>query len=126
MVDFTVKAQSTLAADGVRRQLLVEVIVLKSNLLASSCFVLSLMPNLKIDQFQPEGVPKEYNTPVLIDLKDTNTFTKNILISLPPSVVAGSQHVRVTAIGKNTFSRDVALVLFMCIPYKFHKLVSHR
>ncbi|XP_048758952.2 CD109 antigen-like isoform X2 [Ostrea edulis] len=71
MVDFTVKAQSTLAADGVKRQLLVE----------------------------PEGVPKEYNTPVLIDLKDASTFTKDIPISLPPSVVAGSQHVRVTAIG---------------------------
>ncbi|XP_062608191.1 CD109 antigen-like isoform X3 [Saccostrea cucullata] len=71
MVDLTVKAQSTLAADGVRRQLLVE----------------------------PEGVPKEYNTPILIDLKDTNTFTKTVPISLPASVVAGSQHVKVTAIG---------------------------
>ncbi|XP_022321696.2 CD109 antigen-like isoform X2 [Crassostrea virginica] len=71
MVDLTVKAQSTLAADGVRRQLLVE----------------------------PEGVPKEYNVPILIDLKDTNTFTKDVPITLPASVVAGSQHVKVTAIG---------------------------
>uniref|UniRef100_K1RWY1 CD109 antigen n=1 Tax=Magallana gigas TaxID=29159 RepID=K1RWY1_MAGGI len=48
MIDLTVKAQSTLAADGVRRQLLVEV---------------------------------------------------NVPITLPASVVAGSQHVKITAIG---------------------------
>ncbi|XP_052721975.1 CD109 antigen-like isoform X2 [Crassostrea angulata] len=71
MIDLTVKAQSPLAADGVRRQLLVE----------------------------PEGVPKEYNVPILIDLKDSNTFTKDVPITLPASVVAGSQHVKVTAIG---------------------------
>nr|XP_034324217.1 CD109 antigen isoform X1 [Crassostrea gigas]XP_034324218.1 CD109 antigen isoform X1 [Crassostrea gigas] len=71
MIDLTVKAQSTLAADGVRRQLLVE----------------------------PEGVPKEYNVPILIDLKDSNTFTKDVPITLPASVVAGSQHVKITAIG---------------------------
>lgn len=69
-----------------------------------------------MDRFQPEGVPKEYNTPVLIDLKDTTTFTKDIPISLPPSVVAGSQHVRVTAIGKITSSRDVRCMICMCIP----------
>nr|XP_022294874.1 CD109 antigen-like [Crassostrea virginica] len=71
MIDLTVRAQSTLAADGVRRQLLVE----------------------------HEGVPKEYNVPILIDLRDTNTFTKNVPINLPTSVVAGSQHVKVTAFG---------------------------
>merc|ERR1719234_1153186 len=70
-IDLTVKAQSTLAADGVKRSLLVE----------------------------PEGVSKEYNTPILIDLKQTNTFSKTIPISLPAGVVAGSQHVRISAIG---------------------------
>nr|XP_022294895.1 CD109 antigen-like [Crassostrea virginica] len=71
MIDLTMRAESTLAADGVRRQLLVE----------------------------PKGVPKEYNVPILIDLRDTNTFTKNVPINLPTSVVAGSQHVKVTAFG---------------------------
>ncbi|KAK3100069.1 hypothetical protein FSP39_014251 [Pinctada imbricata] len=70
-IDITVKAQSSMAADGVRRQLLVE----------------------------PEGVPKEYNVPILIDLKQTSTFTTTVPLTLPPGVVAGSENVRITAIG---------------------------
>lgn len=67
----TVKAQSTVAADAVQRQLLIE----------------------------PEGVLKEYSNPVLIDLKNTTSFTKTIPLSLPAGVVAGSQRANVTAIG---------------------------
>ncbi|KAJ8297468.1 hypothetical protein KUTeg_023999 [Tegillarca granosa] len=70
-IDITVKAQSTAAADAVKRQLLVE----------------------------PEGVPKEYNTPILVDLKQSSSFSKTVPISLSAGVVAGSQRVRVSAIG---------------------------
>ncbi|XP_069130827.1 CD109 antigen-like isoform X2 [Argopecten irradians] len=66
-----VKAQSTLAADAVRRQLLIE----------------------------PEGVPKEYNIPMLVDLKHNTNFAETVDVTLPAGVVAGSQRVRVSAIG---------------------------
>ncbi|XP_033743827.1 CD109 antigen-like isoform X3 [Pecten maximus] len=66
-----VKAQSTLAADAVRRQLLIE----------------------------PEGVPKEYNIPMLVDLKHNIHFAETVDVTLPVGVVAGSQRVRVSAIG---------------------------
>ncbi|XP_060062599.1 CD109 antigen-like [Ylistrum balloti] len=66
-----VKAQSTLAADAVRRQLLIE----------------------------PEGVPKEYNIPMLVDLKHNTHFAETVDVTLPAGVVAGSQRVRVSAIG---------------------------
>ncbi|XP_033743834.1 CD109 antigen-like [Pecten maximus] len=66
-----VKAQSTLAADAVRRQLLIE----------------------------PEGVPKEYNIPMLIDLKHKIHFAETVDVTMPAGVVAGSQRVRVSAIG---------------------------
>ncbi|XP_048243539.1 CD109 antigen-like isoform X13 [Haliotis rufescens] len=70
-IDLTVSARSTLAADAVKRQLLVE----------------------------PEGTPKEYNVPVLIDLKQATSFSKNVPITLPQNVVCGSQTARITAIG---------------------------
>ncbi|XP_048243531.1 CD109 antigen-like isoform X5 [Haliotis rufescens] len=70
-IDLTVSARSTLAADAVKRQLLVE----------------------------PEGTPKEYNVPVLIDLKQATSFSKNVPITLPQNVVSGSQTARITAIG---------------------------
>nr|AVP12646.1 CD109 antigene-like protein 1 [Littorina littorea] len=70
-VEAVVSAQSTQAADAVRRQLLVEA----------------------------EGVPKEFGVSVLVDLKNTTTFTKTVPISLPPNVVVDSSRARVTAIG---------------------------
>ncbi|XP_053399009.1 CD109 antigen-like isoform X3 [Mercenaria mercenaria] len=70
-IPLTVKAQSVLAADGVRRQLLVE----------------------------PEGVAKEYSNPILIDLKNATSFSTDVALSLPAGVVAGSQRVVVSAIG---------------------------
>ncbi|KAL3880815.1 hypothetical protein ACJMK2_033022, partial [Sinanodonta woodiana] len=88
-IDITVKAQSTLAADAVKRQLLVE----------------------------PEGVPKEYNFPVLIDLKNTSRFSKTIPISLPAGVVAGSQRVRVTAIGDLMGPTVSGLDQLLTMPY---------
>ncbi|XP_071088378.1 CD109 antigen-like [Haliotis cracherodii] len=70
-IDLTVSARSTLAADAVKRQLLVE----------------------------PEGTPKEYNVPVLIDLKEATSFSKSVPITLPQNVVPGSQSARITAVG---------------------------
>ncbi|XP_060581140.1 CD109 antigen-like isoform X3 [Ruditapes philippinarum] len=70
-IPITVKAQSILAADAVRRQLLIE----------------------------PEGVAKEYSNPILIDLKNVTSFSKDVALSLPAGVVAGSQRVVVSAIG---------------------------
>ncbi|KAJ8305165.1 hypothetical protein KUTeg_017300 [Tegillarca granosa] len=70
-IDLSVKAQSSVAADGVKRKLLVE----------------------------PEGVAKDYNVPVIIDLTKNNSFERLINITFPSSVVAGSERVRITAIG---------------------------
>ncbi|XP_059143995.1 CD109 antigen-like [Physella acuta] len=71
-IDVEVKAQSTKAADAVRRQLLVEA----------------------------EGVPNQYNIPVLIDLTDgKKTFSKTIDLTLPYNVVKGSELVRISAVG---------------------------
>ncbi|XP_059143996.1 CD109 antigen-like [Physella acuta] len=71
-IDVEVKAQSTKAADAVRRQLLVEA----------------------------EGVPKQYNIPVLIDLRDgKKTFSQTVDITLPDNVVKGSELVRISAVG---------------------------
>ncbi|XP_059162968.1 CD109 antigen-like [Physella acuta] len=71
-IDVEVKAQSTKAADAVRRQLLVEA----------------------------EGVPKQYNVPVIIDLTEgKTTFSKTIDLTLPANVVKGSELVRISAVG---------------------------
>ncbi|XP_067661520.1 CD109 antigen-like [Haliotis asinina] len=70
-IDLTVSARSTLAADAVKRQLLVE----------------------------PEGTPKEYNVPLLIDLKEATTFSKSVPITLPQNVVPGSLRARITTVG---------------------------
>ncbi|XP_005113531.2 CD109 antigen, partial [Aplysia californica] len=71
-IDVEVKAQSTRAADAVRRQLLVE----------------------------PEGVPKEFNVPVLVELTNgKSSFTKTVDLSLPPNVVSGSELLRVSVVG---------------------------
>ncbi|XP_021378251.1 CD109 antigen-like isoform X3 [Mizuhopecten yessoensis] len=70
-VSINVKAQSTLAADAVRRQLLIEA----------------------------EGVPKEYNIPMLVDLKHNTNFAETVDVTLPAGVVAGSHRVHVSAIG---------------------------
>ncbi|KAK7492650.1 hypothetical protein BaRGS_00016129, partial [Batillaria attramentaria] len=70
-IELVVSAQSTQAADAVRRNLLVEA----------------------------EGVPKEYSVAVLVDLKNTTSFSRDVTLTLPPNVVAGSERARVTAIG---------------------------
>ncbi|BFZ24492.1 hypothetical protein BsWGS_27530 [Bradybaena similaris] len=71
-IDIEVKAQSTKAADAVRRQLLVEA----------------------------EGVPKEYNIPMLIDLTEGKTsFSHTATLSLPATTVQGSELTRITAVG---------------------------
>ncbi|KAL8605629.1 hypothetical protein ACOMHN_066324 [Nucella lapillus] len=70
-LELIVSAQSTQAADAVRRRLLVEA----------------------------EGVPKEYGVTVLVDLSHAHTFSKTVQLTLPPNVVADSTRARVTAIG---------------------------
>ncbi|XP_059169325.1 CD109 antigen-like [Physella acuta] len=71
-IDVEVKAQSSKAADAVRRQLLVEA----------------------------EGVPKEYNVPFLIDMtEDKPTFTKSINLTLPNNFVKGSEYATISAVG---------------------------
>ncbi|XP_064609639.1 CD109 antigen-like [Liolophura sinensis] len=70
-IEITIRAQSTMAADAVQRTLLV----------------------------QPEGVPREYNHAVLVDLTHNSSFSTAVPISFPPSTVYGSQHIRVSAVG---------------------------
>ena len=51
--------------------------------------------------YQAEGVPKEYNVPVLIDLTDgRKSFGKVVDLSLPATTVKGSELVRVSAVGE--------------------------
>ncbi|KAK7473610.1 hypothetical protein BaRGS_00035157, partial [Batillaria attramentaria] len=52
--------------------------------------------NLKVEA---EGVPKEYNVGVLLDLKNTTSFSRDVNLTLPPNVVSDSELLRVTAIG---------------------------
>nr|KAG5689527.1 hypothetical protein BaRGS_008902 [Batillaria attramentaria] len=70
-VELIVSAQTQQAADAVRR-------------------------NLKVEA---EGVPKEYNVGVLLDLKNTTSFSRDVNLTLPPNVVSDSELLRVTAIG---------------------------
>lgn len=60
------------------------------------------MPFPLLEHFllQPEGVPKEYSNPILIDLKNATQFDQTVSLSLPDGVVAGSERVVVNAIGK--------------------------
>ena len=48
---------------------------------------------------QPEGIPKEYSNYVLVDLKNSTTFSSTVPLSLPNGVVSGSQRAVFTAIG---------------------------
>lgn len=49
--------------------------------------------------FQPEGVLKEYNTPILLNLNQGTTAHETVDVTLPQNVVAGSEHVRISVIG---------------------------
>ncbi|VDI41931.1 Hypothetical predicted protein, partial [Mytilus galloprovincialis] len=66
-----VTAQSSVASDGVRRELLVE----------------------------PEGVLQEYNTPVILQVNHSHPVQRNVSVPLPLSVVNGSQKIRVSIMG---------------------------
>ncbi|XP_046569079.1 CD109 antigen-like [Haliotis rubra] len=71
-IDIEVSARTTLAADAVRRQL-----------------------NVKA-----EGIPKEYNTPVFIELTPGGPdFNQHVALSLPSEAVTGSEKVRVKVTG---------------------------
>ncbi|VDI01862.1 CD109 antigen [Mytilus galloprovincialis] len=66
-----VTAQSSVAADGIRRELIVE----------------------------PEGVLQEYNTPVILQVNHSHPVQRNVSVPLPLSVVDGSQRIRVSIMG---------------------------
>ncbi|XP_046569097.1 CD109 antigen-like [Haliotis rubra] len=71
-IDIEVSARTTLAADAVKRQLNV----------------------------QAEGIPKEYNTPVFIELTPGGPdFIQHVALSLPSEAVTGSEKVRVKVTG---------------------------
>ncbi|CAL1532261.1 unnamed protein product, partial [Lymnaea stagnalis] len=73
LVDIEVTAQTTVAADGVRRQILIK----------------------------PEGAPVNYNVPVFINNQNTSSqkFEKKVSYTLPASVVEGSEKARVKVTG---------------------------
>ncbi|CAG2235744.1 CD109 [Mytilus edulis] len=66
-----VTAQSSEAADGIRRELLVE----------------------------PEGVLQEYNTPVILQVNHNHPVQSNVSVPMPLSVVDASQRIRVSIMG---------------------------
>ncbi|XP_067663527.1 CD109 antigen-like [Haliotis asinina] len=70
-LDIQISARSTAAADAVQRKITVE----------------------------PEGIRKETNFPVTIDLLSGNTYNKNLSIPLPKYIVKDSQKARVRAFG---------------------------
>ncbi|CAL1532266.1 unnamed protein product, partial [Lymnaea stagnalis] len=90
VVDIEVSAQSTIAADGVRRQIIVK----------------------------PEGAPVSYNCPVFvnIDSKSSQKFEKSVTFTLPPSVVVGSERTRVKATGNLIGSSLSSLMSLITLP----------
>ncbi|KAL5017642.1 hypothetical protein ScPMuIL_007231 [Solemya velum] len=70
-IPIQVRAQSMSAVDVVRRIIVVE----------------------------PEGVPMEYNIPVMVDLKESNTFTQAIPLTLPANTVPFSERSKISVIG---------------------------
>ena len=50
--------------------------------------------------FQSEGVPKEYNVPLVLDMSNSSETHYTVPIEFPPSVVNGSERIEVYAIGK--------------------------
>ena len=48
---------------------------------------------------QAEGVEKEYNQAILIDLKNNSTFTRTVKVDFPPDTVSDSQRVEFSLIG---------------------------
>ena len=49
---------------------------------------------------QPEDVPKEYNSPILINLNNGTKAHETVHVSLPQSVAAGSERARISVVGK--------------------------
>jgi CD109 antigen len=72
MIDISVKAESPLAGDAVKRQLLVK----------------------------PEGETQYVNDAVFVDLRDTENFESNVTLRIPRKIVEGSVRVEVSAVGK--------------------------
>ncbi|XP_067663567.1 CD109 antigen-like [Haliotis asinina] len=70
-VDIEVSAQTATAADAVKRQLRVKA----------------------------EGIQKEQNTPILVDLTSEDSFETQLSVSSPPGLVSGSERVRLTVTG---------------------------
>ena len=74
---------------------------------------------------QPEGSPKETNTPILIDLKQQPSFSTSVKVAFPPHTVRGSERVRVTAIGMiyRTVNSEILAIFFLENKVKRH--MSH-
>ncbi|XP_013389533.1 CD109 antigen isoform X2 [Lingula anatina] len=70
-IDVEIRAQSNMAADAVRRQLLVEA----------------------------EGLERELNRAMIVDLSKSRTFSANVDLALPQGVVQGSARASVSVIG---------------------------
>ncbi|CAL1532265.1 unnamed protein product [Lymnaea stagnalis] len=90
LVDIEVTAQTTIAADGVSRQIVVK----------------------------PEGAPVNYNVPVFVNLQNTSSqlFERNISFTLPASVVDGSENSRVKATGDLIGSSLSSLTSLITLP----------
>lgn len=71
LIDISVKAESPLAGDAVKRQLLVK----------------------------PEGETQYVNDAVFVDLRDTEGYESNVTLRFPRKIVEGSERVEVSAVG---------------------------
>ncbi|XP_060581969.1 CD109 antigen-like isoform X2 [Ruditapes philippinarum] len=71
LVDINVQAKTPIQADAVKKKLLVEA----------------------------EGTPREYNLPILVDLRNSGTVTKTVNTEYPLRTVKGSERITATVIG---------------------------
>jgi hypothetical protein len=90
MIDIGVKAESPLAGDAVKRQLLVK----------------------------PEGETQYVNDAVFVDLRDTENFESNITLRIPRKIVEGSVRVEVSAVGMQN-AACFFFAFFTFIPHIF-------
>ncbi|KAI0217488.1 CD109 antigen [Lamellibrachia satsuma] len=89
-IPIEVKAQSHLAADALRRMLLVK----------------------------PEGTPQEYHKSVIVDFsKEAESLLETVNITFPPDLVEGSEYIKVTAIGDLMGTSIQGLGSLLQMPY---------
>lgn len=56
-------------------------------------------------RLQAEGVEKEYNQAVLIDLKNSSSFQETVAIDFPPGVISDSTRVQFSVVGESRTRR---------------------